>query len=279
MSPRRLVEQPPRTVQDLLRRTWVTVGTQVHERRDARGWSVADLAQRAGLSKWVVYLVERGQPISIDAVARLAEALGVRLELGLFDRKRSVQSVRWADAVHSAMGELEARHLRTFGFGIAVDEPYQHFQFAGRADLVAWDTGRRALLHLENRTRFPDLQEMAGSFNAKRAYLGPVLAERLGLPGWRSETHVLVAAWSAEVLHALRLRAATFQALAPDGEGPFEGWWQGAPPSSGRHACLVVLDPVASGRQRLWIGLEAALGARPRHAGYAALAQRLRHAA
>ncbi|MBI3751584.1 MAG: hypothetical protein HY263_08020 [Chloroflexi bacterium] len=54
MSPRRLVEQPPRTVQGLLRRTWVTVGTQVHERRDARGWSVADLAQRAGLSKWVV---------------------------------------------------------------------------------------------------------------------------------------------------------------------------------------------------------------------------------
>jgi len=30
---------------------------------------------------------------------------------------------------------------------VAEKRAYQHYQFAGRADLVAWDRGRRALLH------------------------------------------------------------------------------------------------------------------------------------
>ncbi|MBA2255354.1 MAG: hypothetical protein H0W07_09595 [Chloroflexi bacterium] len=74
------------------------------------------------------------------------------------------------------MGELEARHLREAGFAIAVDEPYQHYQFAGRADLLAWDVEQRALLHCENRTLFPDMQGTAGAWNAKRAYLARVIA-------------------------------------------------------------------------------------------------------
>ncbi len=79
------------------------------------------------------------------------------------------------------MGEFEAIRLRHFGRAVSLDEPYQHFQFAGRADLVAWDLDARALLHLENRTRFPNFQDMAGTFNSKRAYLGGVLADRVGI--------------------------------------------------------------------------------------------------
>ena len=54
------------------------------------------------------------------------------------------------------MGEYEASHLRALGFKVGIDEPYQHYQFAGRADLVAWDVDARAFLHIENGTRFPD---------------------------------------------------------------------------------------------------------------------------
>ncbi|HEX5828719.1 MAG TPA: hypothetical protein VFY23_14425 [Candidatus Limnocylindrales bacterium] len=61
------------------------------------------------------------------------------------------------DLVHAAMGELEARALQRPGRTIAIGEPYQHYQFAGRADLLAWDA--EDLLHIENRTRFPNLQE------------------------------------------------------------------------------------------------------------------------
>jgi hypothetical protein len=39
---------------------------------------------------------------------------------------------------------------------------------------------------IENRTRFPDFGETAGAFNAKRAYLGAALAERVGISRWAS---------------------------------------------------------------------------------------------
>ncbi len=90
--------------------------------------------------------------------------------------------------MHAAMGELEARALQRPGVRISIDEPYQHYQFAGRADVVAWDDEN--LLHIENRTRFPNLQEAAGSYNAKRQYLASSIAQRLDLgSAWLAKRH------------------------------------------------------------------------------------------
>lgn len=173
------------------------------------------------------------------------------------------------------MGELEAAHLRRLGYTVAIDEPYQHYQFAGRADLLAWDPERRALLHLENRTRFPNIGEAAGSWNAKRAYLAPILAERLGISRWASVTHAMVALWSAEILHILRLRTETFRALCPDRLDAFTDWWAGTPPRAGTATTLVVLDPFPSARARPFVGLEDDLLVRPRVRGYAEAVERL----
>jgi hypothetical protein len=58
------------------------------------------------------------------------------------------------------MGEAQTAHLRKLGFEVGLDEPSQHYQFAGRADVIAWSVERAALLHIENRTRFPDIHEV-----------------------------------------------------------------------------------------------------------------------
>lgn len=211
--------------------------------------------------------------MSSEAAVRVAHGLGRRLEFELVDpRRRLPRAELSTDVVHSAMGEFEAAHLRSRGYGVGIDEPYQHYQFAGRADLVAWDSDSRAFLHIENRTRFPDLQEVAGSFNAKRAYLGAALGERLGVRRWASETHVIAALWSSEVLHAVRMREQSFRAICMDPSDAFAAWWAGNPPGEGATSTLVVMDPLASGRERPFVGLEAALTVRPRHRGYAALA-------
>jgi transcriptional regulator with XRE-family HTH domain len=253
-----------------------TLGAQIRDARLARRWTTQRLADEAGVSRSLVYMLERGESASLAAAVRLTGALGLRLDLLLEDPRRGRQSAsRTVDAVHSAMGELEAAHLRRLGFQIAIDEPYQHYQFAGRADIAAWATDARAFLHLENRTRFPDFQEMAGSYNAKRAYLAASIGERVGVRRWASETHVIVALWSSEVLHALRIRGESFAAICPDRPDGFIGWWQGNPHASGRSSTLVVLDPTATGRQRLFIGFDEAQSARPRHSGYAEAAARL----
>jgi hypothetical protein len=176
------------------------------------------------------------------------------------------------------MGEYEARHLRGLGYELGIDEPYQHYQFAGRADVIGWSRSERLLLHIENRTRFPNVGEAAGAWNAKRAYLPDALARRLGIGRFRATTHVMVALWSSEVLHDIRIHPNTFRALAPDPAVAFETWWKGTPsPQSGGSTTFVLLDPFAVGRQRPFIDLETALrpSARPRVTGYAEAVGRL----
>ena len=221
---------------------------------------------------------ESGRPASLEMYARLGHVLGLRLEAEFVDpRRRSARPPEETDLVHAAMGELEAAHLRAAGFAVSLDTPYQHYQFAGRADVLAWSVTHRALLHIENRTRFPNLQEAAGSYNAKRAYMAGVIAERFAIRGgFASVTHVMAALWSAEVIHSLRLRSASFRSLCPDPTEAFEAWWDGRPADRARSSCLVLLDPFAHGRQRLWVSLETALAeVRPRMRGYADAAARL----
>jgi transcriptional regulator with XRE-family HTH domain len=277
MSPAKALAPPGEAVRAALDRLWADLGTKVRAARTDRGWTIEHLAQAAGSSRWSIYLLERGEPTSVELVLRVFTALGLRLEVTVSDPRHRRRTARGSaeDPVHAAMGEFEAARLRRLGRDVGIDEPYQHYQYSGRADLVSWVRETGALLHLENRTRFPNIQEMAGTWNAKRAYLAESLGARLGVR-FRSVTHVLVAAWTSEVLHALRLHPETFRSLAPDPTSAFEGWWSGEPPTRGASSSLIVLDPLATGRQQTWIDLETALGhARARHRGYAELAAAL----
>jgi len=161
------------------------------------------------------------------------------------------------DLVHAAMGEYEARLLRGPGYQVSIDHPYQHYQFAGRADVLAWSA--------------------AGSINAKRHYLARVVSQQLDRRPFVTQTHVMVGLWSAEVLRALRNRAVSFQALCPVGPDAWWAWLDDGPTNPGTTATLVLLDPFASGRRRAFISLGEALGgARSRVHGYADAADRLR---
>ena len=253
-----------------------TIGDAIRGERRRRHWTLAELATRSSMSASALHGLEAGARGSLEVAVRAARALALEVRVEVVDPRQRPDLRQATDIVHAAMGELEVAHLRPHRFGVGVDEPYQHYQFAGRADVIAWDLERRALLHIENRTRFPDIQAVAGGFNAKRDHLADSVARRLGLRGFVSQTHVIVALWSAEVLHSIRLRPATFQALCPDTSGAFDSWWRGEPPGAGTSSSLVLLDPFATGRQRRTVSLDLALGpVRPRIRGYAEAARRL----
>jgi len=278
MSPRSPASDAPPSVASSAAGIRHTLGEAIRAERRRRPWTLADLGARCGLATSTIHDLERGACGSIETYVRVSRSLGLELRVEMLD-PRARSSVRQdADLVRSAMGEFEIAHLRDRGYGVGVDEPYQHYQFAGRADVVAWDRERRALLHIENRTRFPDLQAVAGSFNAKRDHLAGSIAKRVGLRTFDSQTHVIVALWSAEVLHAIRLRPATFRALCPDPSDGFDAWWRGDPPvSRTTTSSLVLLDLFARVRQRRTISLETAISdVRPRVRGYAEAAARLR---
>ncbi|MEA2026569.1 MAG: hypothetical protein U9O18_07745, partial [Chloroflexota bacterium] len=88
--------------------------------------------------------------------------------------------------------------------------------------------------------------------------------------------HVMIGLWSAEVIHSVRIRAATFRALCPDPDDGLAAWLRGDPPTIGRSSSFVLLDPFAHGRQTSTVNLQHALsGAKPRIRGYREAAERL----
>jgi len=258
-------------------------GQAVGEERRRRKWSLRQVADRAGVGIAVVHAIEAGDAARLESYARVAVALGLEPTLAMTSARTRANATRRTEAedfVHSAMGEIEARALASATRTIAIDEPYQHYQFAGRADVVAWEG--RDLLHIENRTLFPNLQDAAGSYNAKRQYLARALAERAGVgpEGWRSVTHVIACPWSAEVLHVLRLRRATFAAPCPDPPDQLAAWLAGTTPERGTTSSLILLDPTVpfGSRRRRIAGLADAAKAEPRYHGYAETAAALRTA-
>ncbi len=254
----------------------MSIGTALADERRRRSLTTRHLADRARLSPATVNNAEAGHRVSLDAYARLATAFGLPLEVVVCDPRTNRSTAR-GDLVHAAMGEYEARLLGSLGYRVSIDHPYQHYQFAGRADVLAWSAEARVLLHIENRTQFPNLQEAAGSFNAKRQYLAPVVARQVELPRFETQTHVMVGLWSAEVLRAVRTNAASFAALCPDGDEAWTSLLRGDPVPHGSTATLVLLDPFATGRQRAFLSFaEALAGARSRLRGYADAAARLR---
>lgn len=256
----------------------VEIGATIKDARRRRRWGIRTLAGKAALSYGIVQRIETGGPASLTAYARLAQALGLELQVAMVDQRRATTLRQDADLLHATLGELETQLLVPYGRPVGIDEPWQHYHFAGRADLVTWDLERQALLHIENKTRLPDVQDAIGRFKSTQAYLGRALWERLGMPGRpRAETHVMVALWSTEVLRVVRRQPSVFRSTFPDAPDALEAWLRGDPPAHGTTSAFVVLDPFANGRQRRMIGLDAVLGkARPRMAGYAEAATRLR---
>ncbi len=249
------------------------LGITIADARRRRRWSLRELALRAGVSASGIHAIEHGRPAALETYAALGLALDLELRLDLVDPRARATTARAEDPVHAAMGEAEAAQFTRLGFGLGIDEPYQHFQFAGRGDVVVWDLFRRALLHVENRTRFPNIQEAIGSYNAKRRYLPGVTADRLGLRGgFMSVTNVIAGLWSSDVLHDVRIRSETFRAVCPDDPTGFAAWWTGSPPDRDVTSTFVLFDPLSHGpRPQRSVGLEVALATstRPRYRGYA----------
>jgi len=248
-------------------------GEEVRAARRRRRWSCDRLADEAGVSRTLVYLVERGEPTTFETYVRLGAALGLRVDLAFEDPRAKGRQVRSQDPVHAAIVEQLAARYAAQARLVAVDEPFQHYQFAGRADLAVVDPAGPDLLHHEVKTAIPNLGELAGAWNVKRQYLARALAERhASRGGFRSVTHVLTIAWTADCLHVVRLRRATLRALGPDSAAAFAAWWDGGRPRApGVTATVVLLDPVDRPRAPIWVGLEEARTARTRHKGYAAL--------
>ena len=136
MSPRKSPDPLSDRMAQTARRLATEIGSEIHDERVRRHWTLRELGRRSGVTGAAVQRLEAGHPGNVETYARVSVALTRRPELHLVDDRRlAVQ--RAEDPVHAWMGDVEAAHLQSHGLPVAIDEPFQHYQFAGRADVLS----------------------------------------------------------------------------------------------------------------------------------------------
>lgn len=157
------------------------VGATIRFLRIRRPWRQRDLAEHAGVSQSMVSRIERGHlaGVTLEAIRRVAAALDLRLDL--VGRWRGGELDRLLAAGHSALHESVARDIGgRVGWRFSSEVSFAHFAERGIIDLLAWHEPSGALLVIELKTEFVDINELLGTLDRKRRHAEQIARER----GW-----------------------------------------------------------------------------------------------
>jgi transcriptional regulator with XRE-family HTH domain len=157
-----------------------TLGGIVRSLRHRRRWRQEDLARRAGVSRSLMSLLERGhaERLSVRSVRRIAATLDVRLD---WDAGfRGAELARLRDADHARLSEWLARRLGSLGWTVTAEISFNRYGDRGRIDLLAHEPISRVLLVIEVKTVIADVQDLLGALHVKQR----VGAGEARLMGW-----------------------------------------------------------------------------------------------
>jgi transcriptional regulator with XRE-family HTH domain len=158
------------------------VGTAFRAVRLRRGWRQVDVAARAGASRALVSLIERGHigSVSVDTLRRVAAALEIRIDV--IARWRGGELDRLLNAGHSVLEDLFTRWLHELGWEVAPEVSFAIYGERGWIDLLAWHAPTRSLLVIEVKTAIVDVQEMIGIIDRKARLARDIASHRGWIP-------------------------------------------------------------------------------------------------
>jgi transcriptional regulator with XRE-family HTH domain len=199
------------------------IGAALRAIRIRKRWRQADLAARAGVSRWIVLRIEHGRLGSVP-MGKL-RAVAAALDAGI------QATVRWQggdlpkllNARHAQMHESLARFFA--GFPDWLVEPEVSFSIYGERgiiDVLAWHPRRRILLVIELKTEIVDVNEMLGTIDRKRRLAAQIANQY----GWHPDaigTWVVVAA-SRSNRRAIAQHIAVLRAKLPADGRTVTGW-------------------------------------------------------
>ena len=150
------------------------------ETRRRLGWTQRMLEERAGVSRTQIYRIERRRSGHgrVDEVARLLDALGVRLEIGV-SPPVSIGAPAQRDAAHARVVNYTARHLQRAGIAVAHEVPISADRVRGWIDILGSDARRDVLFVVECKSDLHDV----GALERQVAWYereAPWAAHRLG---------------------------------------------------------------------------------------------------
>lgn len=191
----------------------VRFGRGIRALRMRRRWRQQDLADAAGASQSIVSRIERGLGgrLSADTLARVAQALGARVEVRLSWQGEGLD--RLLDREHARLVEFITRLLRRMGWDVRTEVTFWIRGERGSVDILAWHESTQTLLVTEIKSVVPDVQATLSSMDRK-ARLGFDIAATVG---WRPETiaRLLVINASRTARRRISAHGATFDAALP----------------------------------------------------------------
>jgi transcriptional regulator with XRE-family HTH domain len=128
----------------------------IRDTRRRLGWTQAHLADRAGLSRSAIGLLESGDGNpTIEVVGAAFEALGV--DVPLVPRTPVVIGSRPRDEGHARCVAYVVRRLRRLGWKVATEVPLIDGRWRGSIDVLAWDEPTSSLAVKEVKTAVDDV--------------------------------------------------------------------------------------------------------------------------
>jgi transcriptional regulator with XRE-family HTH domain len=191
--------------------------------RIRRQWRQSDVAERAGVSRAFVSLVERGHldRVSLGTLRTLGRVLEVRIDT--IARWRGGELDRLLRARHSALAESVAgTFARLPGWTIVPEVSFSIWGERGVIDLLAFHRPSGCLLVIELKTDIVDVNELVGTLDRKARLAPSLVKER----GWRvtSVSRWLILADDKTNQRRVAAHRAMLRAALPETGRTMRGW-------------------------------------------------------
>jgi transcriptional regulator with XRE-family HTH domain len=224
----------------------IRFGLGVRALRRRRGWSQAGLADRVGVSRSVIWRIERGRAdrVTLATIGRVAAALDGRLELRLLWHGEGLD--RLLDAAHARLVDLIVTRLASAGWLVSTEVSFSVQGERGSIDVLAFHPDASSLLVVEVKSVVPDLQAMLMSLDRK-GRLAPVLARERG---WSASTvnRLLVLPDDRTARRRVDAHDATFRTALPARTVAIRAWMRS--PSGTMNGVLFLADAPHTGRRQ-----------------------------
>jgi transcriptional regulator with XRE-family HTH domain len=197
----------------------VRVGRLIRLLRVKRQWRQVDLAKKAGVSRGLISMLERGHVRHTNLLTLIAVVKELEATVDVSIRWRGGQVDRLMNVAHAQLHEEIARFLDDLGGWLHVPEvSFSIYGERGVIDILAFHHESGSLLVVELKTELTSIEDLLSTMDRRVRLAARIAAER----GWRAR---LVSAWVAVAASdANQARIATHRATL-----------RSAFPADGRH--------------------------------------------
>ena len=226
----------------------VRLGLGFRALRHRRGWTQEQLSKRAGISRSVVWRIERGHVdrLALHTLVSVAMALDARIDVRLLWQGEGLD--RLLDVRHARLVDRMLEILRSADWEVAPEVSFNIRGERGSIDILAFHRATGSLLVIEVKSVVPDLQALLSGLDRK-SRLAPEIARERGWPV-KTVTRLLVLPDDRTARRRIDAYATTFETALPARTGEIGRWLKR--PQGTRHGVMFVTDARQAGtRQRI----------------------------